>query len=291
MTCRWSLPTVTVATIMATVTVLVLSACAGGHVDRAAPATASQQVAPASSPGWPGPSSSPRWTPRPGASWQWQLTTPVDTAVNAEIFDIDGFDNGPDVVRALHQQGRRVICYVEVGAAEDYRPDISEWPVEVLGRPNGWPGERWVDVRRLDLISAILAARFDMCRAKGFDAVEPDVMDAFAADTGFPITATDQIAFNRFVAGLAHQRGLAVALKNDVEQTSQLMDDFDFAVNEECAAFDECPLLSAFVAAGKAVLHTEYDLGPSQFCPITVGLGFSSIQKHRSLDAYRVSCR
>lgn len=32
-----------------------------------------------------------------------------------------------------------------------------------------------------------------MCKAKGLEAVEPDLMENYAADTGFPITAAHQL--------------------------------------------------------------------------------------------------
>jgi len=179
---------------------------------------------------------------------------------------------------------------VEVGAAEDFRPDYHRWPAVVLGDSNGWPGERWVDIRRLDLIGPIIAARLDMCRSKGFDAVEPDLMDHYANRTGFPITAAQQLVFNRYVARLAHARGLAVALKNDVEQAAALVRDFDFAVNEECFAFGECASLRPFTAAGKAVLHVEYDRPTERFCATTRALGFSSMRKNPDLDAPRWPC-
>ena len=34
-----------------------------------------------------------------------------------------------------------------------------------------------------------MAARFDECREKGFDAVEADLVDGYARDSGFPLTA------------------------------------------------------------------------------------------------------
>jgi hypothetical protein len=129
-----------------------------------------------------------------------------------------------------------------------------------------------------------------MCRDKGFDGVEPDLMEHVGNNTGFPVTTQDQLRFNRFVARLAHQRGLSVALKNDVEQVPELVDDFDFAVNEECFAFDECAGLRPFIAAGKAVLHVEYDVDPAEYCPQTTRLGLSSLHKNRSLDIARVMC-
>jgi hypothetical protein len=48
-----------------------------------------------------------------------------------------------------------------------------------------WPGEHWLDVRRLDVLGPILERRLDLCRQKGFDAVEPDNVDAYANDSGF----------------------------------------------------------------------------------------------------------
>jgi hypothetical protein len=126
--------------------------------------------------------------------------------------------------------------------------------------------------------------------AKGFDAVEADNVDGFANSSGFPLTATDQLAFNRAIAALAHARGLSVALKNDVGQVNDLVGAFDFSVDEQCAEFKECGALTPFVRAGKAVFHVEYNLATSKFCPVTTPLGFSSMLKHLSLDAYRVPC-
>src|SRR2546430_717489 len=162
------------------------------------------------------------------------------------------------------------------GTRDGARPDRHGSPHRALGRPprrdgrkpNGWPGERWVDVRAPKLLGPVLSKRFDMCRDKGFDAVEPDIMDGYANDTGFPISAADQLAFNRYVARLAHDRGLSVALKNDVDQVGQLAADFDFSVDEECFQYQECDRLSPFVSAGKAVLHVEYASGTA-FCATT----------------------
>ncbi len=231
-----------------------------------------------------------RWAPAPGTTWQWQLTGPLDLTVDADVYDIDGFDNGADVVAELHRRGRKAVCYIEAGAYADFRPDRGDWPADLIGKPNGWPGERWVDIRDPGRLEPVLSKRFDMCRDKGFDGVEPDLMEHFTNDTGFPITARDQIVFNRFLARLGHDRGLSVALKNDVEQVSELVGDFDFTVNEECFAFHECAALRPFIAAGKAVLHAEYDVAPGTYCPQTTGFGLSSIHKDRDLDASRQAC-
>jgi endo-alpha-1,4-polygalactosaminidase (GH114 family) len=231
-----------------------------------------------------------RWKVAPGQPWQWQLTTPVDLSVDVPIYDIDGFDNSAEVVRKLHAAGRKVICYIEVGSAADFRPDYGSFPKSILGEPNGWPGERSVDIRRIELLAPILAKRFDMCKAKGFDAIEPDLMENYTADTGFPVTAAHQLAFNRFVSRLAHERGMAVALKNDPGQVDQLVGDFDFAVVEECAEFDECDRYLPFIRAGKAVLHVEYKLDRPDFCSEARANRFSSMRKALDLDAPRQPC-
>ncbi|MCG3042019.1 endo alpha-1,4 polygalactosaminidase [Streptomyces sp. S1A] len=259
--------------------------------DTAAPDTAAPEAtAPDRTP--PGDASPrhSRWRPAPGTTWQWQLQGRIDLDVDAEVFDIDGFENDADTVAALHARGRKVICYLNAGAWEDFRPDRDDYPPQVLGRGNGWPGERWVDVRRLDVLRPILAARVDMCAEKGFDAVEPDLLDGYRNDTGFPLTARDQLAFNRMVAGLAHRRGLSVGLKNDLDQIPQLVDDFDFAVNEECAEFGECAKLAPFTERGKAVFHAEYALNTEEFCDTSRRLDLSSIRKRLSLDAWRRTC-
>ena len=67
--------------------------------------------------------------------------------------------------RTLHGEGRkRVICYIDVGTAENFRPDYNEFPASVLGHSNGWPGERWLDIRALEVVEPIMSARFQMCR-------------------------------------------------------------------------------------------------------------------------------
>ena len=231
------------------------------------------------------------WRPAPGTSWQWQLSGALDTSVAAQMYDIDLFDNDASVVAALHAQGRRVVCYLSAGSHEPGRPDSGDFPAAVLGSAlQGWPEERWLDIRRLDVLGPIMERRLDLCRQRGFDGVEADNVDGYANGTGFPLTAADQLAYNRFLARAAHARGLSIGLKNDLAQVAELEPDFDFAVNEECFAFSECELLAPFVRAGKAVLNVEYDLDTASFCADARRRGFSSMRKNLALDAFRAPC-
>ena len=152
--------------------------------------------------------SRPQWAPRPGLTWQWQLSGRLDVSVPAQVYDVDLFDTSADQVRHLHALGRKVICYLDVGSYEPDRPDSAKYPRALLGRPlDGWPNERWLDIRRLDLLGPLIAARMDLCAAKGFDGVEPDNADGFSNDTGFPLTAAEQGRFNTRVAELATDMG------------------------------------------------------------------------------------
>jgi hypothetical protein len=72
------------------------------------------------------------------------------------------------------------------------------------------------------LPTALLLQRMAMCRDKGFHAVEPDNIDGYANNNGLGLTAADQLDFNKWLANTAHGLGLAVGLKNDLEQVGLL---------------------------------------------------------------------
>lgn len=264
------------------------SATAAPSAGPSAAATAAPP--PATVPG-PGQSRIGWWQPRGTLTWQWQLKGKVNTAVPADVYDVDAFDATPAEVAKLHQANRKVICYVNAGAYEAFRPDKGRFPAAVQGKAlDGWPDEKWLDIRRWDVLEPIMKARFNACKQKGFDGVEPDNVDGYANESGFPLTPDDQLTYNRRLADLAHSTGLAVGLKNNVEQAASLAPWFDYAVSEECAKFNECDRLRVFTAASKPVFHVEYDLAVEKFCATTKQLGFSSMRKNLDLDEWRQPC-
>jgi hypothetical protein len=230
------------------------------------------------------------WVPQPRTTWQWQLTTPVDPDVRAKMFDIDLFENSAAVVASLHRRGARVICYLDAGTYENFRPDAGRFPKSVLGAPNGWPGERWLDIRQRGALAPIMLARFLQCRRKHFDGVEADNVDGYSNRTGFPLTAADQLSYNRWLAFTAHRLGLSIALKNDTDQIRQLEPSFDYALDEQCFQYDECSKLRPFAQAHKAVFEVEYNLPTSRFCAQASADGFMSMRKRLNLGASRTPC-
>lgn len=71
----------------------------------------------------------------------------------AEVYDVDGANTAAADVAALKSAGRHVICYVNVGAREDFRADAKNLPEAVQGKGlDGWAGEKWLDIRRWDVL-------------------------------------------------------------------------------------------------------------------------------------------
>ncbi|MFT5679988.1 MAG: hypothetical protein ACI8RZ_000893 [Myxococcota bacterium] len=193
-----------------------------------------------------------------GLTWQWQITEAVDTSHDVAVYDVDLFQLTDAVRDTLLSDDRILICYFSAGSFEPWTDDAGEFPDEVIGRPlDGWPDERWLD-HTDPRVRDLMEARLDLAVERGCHGVEPDNVTAHTSNSGFGINPTEQLDYNRFLADAAHERDLSVALKNDVEQIPQLVDWFDFTVNEECADYDECSTLRPFVEADKAVLHTEY---------------------------------
>ncbi|MEV6752476.1 endo alpha-1,4 polygalactosaminidase [Streptomyces sp. NPDC051214] len=165
------------------------------------------------------------------------------------------------------------ICYLNAFQAQPGAEDT--WDADLLLRDgngdvvyDGEWGEAVLDIRtpgKRERIAAKVGGWIDGCADKGFQAVEPDNYDTF---TRFPdlLTADQAMSYIALLSAHAHDQGLAVAQKN----TPQLAGErertgLDFAVAEECGAYDECgDYTSAF---GDDLLVIEYtDAGLRKAC-------------------------
>ncbi len=220
-----------------------------------------------------------------------------------KMYDIDMFTTDSATIGRLHAKGIYVVCYVETGSWENFRPDAASYPPSVLGNPlGGFPNERLVDIRQIAELQPIIAARFDLAKSKGCDGIEPDLDDTYSGyNTGFPLTMQHQLAYNKAVADLAHARGMSIGLKNGTSAGGvfeQAMVQFtDWALNEECNQFGECGGYSVYIAANKAVFQVEYTSSgatAAQICPADNAANFDGILKlsSGSLGALpRIACR
>lgn len=234
------------------------------------------------------------WHPPVGLTWQWQLgDDEIDTSIEADVYDIDLYAD-QSIIDELHAKGRKVVCYISVGSWEEWRSDKDQFPAEVLGKDyDGWEGEKWLDIRRMDLLAPVMLARLDLCASKGFDAVEPDNMEIYTNDTGFPLTYDDQLRYALWLADESHKRGLAIGQKNASDQVFELVNVYDFAITEDYFFYEEAESMLPYIEAGKPVFAAEYTDLPGDFaafCEQSKKLNFSTILKNRGLDAWIKTC-
>lgn len=238
------------------------------------------------------------YTPPPNGSIDLQYNDPMDYDAQVQVMNLDAFDTSAETVAQLLARGVYPICYINVGAWEDWRPDADTFPAEVIGKDyEGWEGEKWLDIRRLDLLEPIIRERLRMCRDKGFLGVDPDNLDGYQTDTGFPLTEEDQLRFLHWLSRLAHEEGLAIGLKNMPELAGQVVGDFDWALTEDCQAQSPswCERMEPFRKQGKPVFMVEYtDAGVKRedLCARAKELGYVGLLKKRELDGgFRETCR
>ncbi|MFQ1001489.1 endo alpha-1,4 polygalactosaminidase [Modestobacter sp. SSW1-42] len=174
-------------------------------------------------------------------------------------------------------------CYVN---AFQTQPGSTDWPADLLlrgadGEPvedPDWPGEFLVDIGtagQRDRALAVVGPWLDGCAAAGFSAVEPDNLDSWTRSDGL-LEADDAAAMARALVDRAHGAGLAIGQKNAPELTAAGLG-FDYAVAEDCGAYDEC---AVYTAAYGTVLDVEYtDDGFDAAC----GTPGTSVQR-RDLD-------
>ena len=229
------------------------------------------------------------YKPLPGTSWQWQLSGEINTNYDVEVYDLDLVETSQNVIDELHNKGVKVICYFNAGSFEEFRDDASLFPKEVLGNTlDGWEDEKWLDISNYEKFSKIMEDRLDLAVKKNCDGVEPDNVDGYSNNNGFGLTYLEQLEYNKWLANEAHKRGLAIALKNDLEQVNDLVNYFDFAVNEQCFEYDECELLLPFITQNKAVFGVEYE--SKNFCKKANAMKFSWLQMDYDLDGGRSGC-
>ena len=157
------------------------------------------------------------------------------------------------------------ICYVN--AFQTQPGESAGWPDGTLLERDGepvfdpdWPDERLVDTSTEGTRARVVehvAPWIRGCAASGFQAVEFDNLDTFTRTDG-ALSFEDNAAVAAALVAVAHDAGLAAGQKNAAEFADRLRDaaGFDFAVAEECAAYDECAAYTDVY--GAHVIDIEY---------------------------------
>ncbi|MCC9621332.1 endo alpha-1,4 polygalactosaminidase [Thalassospira sp. MA62] len=238
----------------------------------------------------------------PNGPLHWQLQGVVTPAPDIRVVGVDLFDTDRQTVLGWRENGMFPICYINVGAREDWRDDANQFPSSVVGAPYwGWDGENWLDVGRFHLFADVITARFDLCRDKGFLGVEPDNIDGFEADmsdqsdhrTGFNISRSDQLRYVDWLIDQAHMRGLAIGQKNVGDLVPDLVDKMDFALLESAWRQGFMAEFSPYVARDKPVFAVEYrdeGVNVNEFCDDAEQAGFQGLVSVTELDRAPQNC-
>ncbi len=231
------------------------------------------------------------YQPKIGTSWQLQLTGEINTKYDVNLYDVDLIETPQNVIDDLQSKGKKVICYFSAGSWEKFRDDAKDFPKDVIGKKlAGWPDEKWLNIAKYEKFADIMKKRLDLAVQKKCDGVDPDNVDGYQNKNGFNLTYKHQLEYNKWLSTEAHKRNLAIGLKNDLDQIKDLVNDFDFAVNEECFTYNECNLLLPFTKQKKAVLGVEYKLNVKKFCKKANDLNFSFLKMNYDLEGSRISC-
>lgn len=230
-------------------------------------------------------------------SWHIQFNpVPETPGTDVQYWNLDLFDVPNMTIQSLKSQGVFVICYFSAGSWEDWRPDASEFPSQCLGRSNGWPGEKWLDTRCPE-VRQVMIDRMNRGIAKGCDGFDPDNMDGYQANTGFPLTQQDAIGYYNFLANYAHNQSKKLGLKNALVIIPDVLQNLDWEINEQCYQYNECELLQPVLDAGKPVFHIEYPLAgqtyselAEQICGQSNQMGLATLIKNQQLDEFEISC-
>jgi endo-alpha-1,4-polygalactosaminidase (GH114 family) len=219
------------------------------------------------------------------SSFHVQLTGVVDFNLPVDVFDTDLYETTAENVATIHANGGYAIAYMNTGAWQPGMPDSDSYPPEVLGKKpmKGWPQERWIDIRQIELLRPIIAAKIALAKSKGFNAVDPDNMDGYTNDEEFGLTKADQIAFNKMVAEEAHKQGMAIMLKNAGSMMADLVNDFDGTMAEEAYKYKEADIYQPMRDAGKPVFLIEYGRPKKAEIADAIARGFNMIQAKKPL--------
>jgi hypothetical protein len=245
------------------------------------------------------------WKPTSGLSWQLVLRAPLTSTNNEgiDVWDIDVFDNPSTTMKALQDQGSKVVCYFSAGSYEDWRADKGDFQPSDLGNDlDGWPGEKWLNVNSPN-VRKIMEARMDVAVSKGCDAIDPDNIDGYDNDNGLNLTEQDAVNYVTFLAQAAHDRNLAIGLKNAGVIIPDVLDVVQFSVNEQCQQYNECDTFRPFINENKPVFNVEYPKGDdtnnnvsiasskfTSLCDNNDTKGFSTIIKNMNLDMWIEEC-
>jgi hypothetical protein len=181
-----------------------------------------------------------------------------------DFLELDGFETSTAFVAAANAAGTKTICYISIGTAESFRPDYQQLTSLPGARGHAFPGfdgDFYLNINMWTSFIPVMDARLRMCRDKGFQLVDFDVIDAFEGDPdtlGFTASEQTQLDYVQDMARRAQEYRLGTVQKNASALSETLEPHFDAALYEECVRLDFCDSAAPYLRAGKPVFNVEY---------------------------------
>jgi hypothetical protein len=256
---------------------------------------------------WPAHAQAPAWD----MVYATQPDVEALIARGVDYVGLDGFDTPAEMVAALQGAGIHVWCYLSAGTIESWRPDYATYQTvdtawfssgagRLIGKHyDGWPGERWLDIRAVAALVPLMDARLAMCAEKGFDMVDFDNLDGYGATTGFPLTEQDALVYAQALAEIANRAGLAPIFNNVPDLADELEPWYAGFLMEDCVLYGFCASAAAFVAADKPVFNAEYpeswqsegrEFDPEAVCATGADAGVAMLLKTLDLSMDVTPC-
>ncbi|MFK4761795.1 endo alpha-1,4 polygalactosaminidase [Microbacterium sp. ZW T5_45] len=195
--------------------------------------------------------------PPAGAQPDYQLGGAYPPAAGVSIV---GRDRSAEPAEGVYS-----VCYIN--GFQTQPGELGLWDTDLLLQGDDgtvfdpdWPDEALLDTStagRRERIAARIEPWIVGCADAGFDAVEFDNLDSYSRSDG-SLSLDDNLDLAALLVGVAHENGLAAGQKNAAEDAARLHEDagFDFAVTEECAAYEECGAYTDVY--GDHVIDIEY---------------------------------
>jgi hypothetical protein len=244
------------------------------------------------------------WLPTLNTTWQIVLQSPLSDTTNitpdVSVYDLDLFTNSVETFQALQKHGKKIVCYFSGGSYEPNRPDSNQFQKNDQGKVlDGWPNEKWLNLSSPN-VRSIMKKRVELAISKGCDAIDPDNVDGYANKNGLGLKEKDSIDFMHFLSDEAKQYNMSIGLKNALSIIPSVLDTIHFAVNEQCAQYNECDKYSPMINKGLPVFHIEYPNGDrstpveagrlGKYCSETILGPSSTVLKGLSLDGFVQYC-
>lgn len=186
-------------------------------------------------------------------SFYWRLSGGA-LPLNYDVYGLDTFDTKDAEIEYLKTNGKALICYVSAHY-ESWRPDAKDFPKSVVKENLGdWKGEQVVDIREWEKLSPLYEKRIQLCRYRGFDAIEWDNIDQKASG----VNDKDLTVFIKRLVALSNKYDLPVIQKNLSEKVNELEPIMGGAIAESCNVYGECNSYRPFFLKGKPVFMIEY---------------------------------